>query len=119
MRVRNREGFEGFVGEVDGPAVDGRRARGDRTRRAILDEAVQIASAEGLEGLSIGRLAEALGVSKSGLFAHFGSKVDLQVETVRAARELFMEEVLGAASVEGGIQEIFSLDGRLARLHGA
>jgi AcrR family transcriptional regulator len=109
VRVRNREAFEGFIGEVDGPAVDGRRARGDRTRRAILDEAVQIASAEGLEGLSIGRLAEALGVSKSGLFAHFGSKVDLQVETVRAARDVFMEEVLGAASVEGGIQEIFSL----------
>jgi AcrR family transcriptional regulator len=88
---------------------DGRRARGDRTRRAILDEAVQIASAEGLEGLSIGRLAEALGVSKSGLFAHFGSKLDLQVETVRAAREVFMDEVLGAVSADGGIQEIFSL----------
>ena len=109
MRVRNREGFEGFVGEVDGPAVDGRRARGDRTRRAILDEAVQIASAEGLEGLSIGRLAEELGVSKSGLFAHFGSKVDLQVATVRAAREVFLDEVVGAARVGGGIQEIFSL----------
>jgi AcrR family transcriptional regulator len=90
---------------------DGRRARGDRTRRAILDEAVQIASAEGLEGLSIGRLAEALGVSKSGLFAHFGSKLDLQVETVRAAREVFMDEVLGAASAGGGVQEIFSLTG--------
>jgi AcrR family transcriptional regulator len=88
---------------------DGRRARGDRTRRAILDEAVQIASAEGLEGLSIGRLAEALGVSKSGLFAHFGSKLDLQVETVRAAREVFMEEVLSAARADGGIEEIFSL----------
>jgi AcrR family transcriptional regulator len=100
---------EGLIGQVAGSAVDGRRARGDRTRRAILDEAVQIASAEGLEGLSIGRLADALGVSKSGLFAHFGSKVDLQVETVRAAREVFMDEVLGAASVEGGIQEIFSL----------
>jgi AcrR family transcriptional regulator len=89
--------------------VDGRRARGDRTRRAILDEAVQIASAEGLEGLSIGRLAEALGVSKSGLFAHFGSKLDLQVETVRAAREVFVDEVLGAASADGGIDEVLSL----------
>src|SRR3954454_14502717 len=89
--------------------VDGRRARGDRTRRAILDEAVQIASAGGLEGLSIGRLAEGVGVSKSGLFAHFGSKLDLQIETVRAARELFVDEVLGAASAGGGIQEIFSL----------
>ena len=89
--------------------VDGRRARGDRTRRAILDEAVQIASAEGLEGLSIGRLAEALGVSKSGLFAHFGSKLDLQVETVKAARDVFVDEVLGAASADGGIDEVLSL----------
>jgi AcrR family transcriptional regulator len=105
------------AGTIEGPSEgritngrsDGRRARGDRTRRAILEEAVQIASAEGLEGLSIGRLAEALGVSKSGLFAHFGSKLDLQVETVRAGREVFMDEVLGAASADGGIQEIFSL----------
>ena len=89
--------------------VDGRRARGDRTRRAILDEAVQIASAEGLEGLSIGRLAEALGVSKSGLFAHFGSKLDLQVDTVKAARDMFVDEVLGAASADGGIDEVLSL----------
>ncbi len=89
--------------------IDGRRARGDRTRRAILDEAVQIASAEGLEGLSIGRLAEALDVSKSGLFAHFGSKLDLQVETVRAARDLFIDEVMGAASGDGGIEGILSL----------
>jgi AcrR family transcriptional regulator len=89
--------------------ADGRRARGDRTRRAILDESVQIASAEGLEGLSIGRLAEALGVSKSGLFAHFGSKLDLQIETVRAARDVFVDEVLGAASADGGIDEVLSL----------
>jgi AcrR family transcriptional regulator len=89
--------------------VDGRRARGDRTRKAILDEAIQIASAEGLEGLSIGRLAGELGVSKSGLFAHFGSKVDLQVETVRAARETFIDEVIGAARADGGIDEVLSL----------
>ena len=94
---------------TDHQIVDGRRARGDRTRRAILDEAVQIASAEGLEGLSIGRLAEALGVSKSGLFAHFGSKLDLQVDTVRAAREIFVDEVLGAASAGGGVAEVLSL----------
>jgi AcrR family transcriptional regulator len=97
------------AGGITNGRSDGRRARGDRTRRAILEESVQIASAEGLEGLSIGRLAEALGVSKSGLFAHFGSKLDLQVETVRAAREVFMDEVLGVASAGGGIREIFSL----------
>jgi len=89
--------------------ADGRRARGDRTRRAILDEAIQIASAEGLEGLSIGRLAGELGVSKSGLFAHFGSKLDLQVETVKAARETFLEEVVSTARADGGIQEVLSL----------
>jgi AcrR family transcriptional regulator len=106
--LQENNGRETSGRETNG-RLDGRRARGDRTRRAILDEAVQIASVEGLEGLSIGRLAEALGVSKSGLFAHFGSKLDLQVETVRAARELFMDEVLGAASAGGGIREIFSL----------
>ena len=89
--------------------ADGRRARGDRTRRTILDHAVQIASAEGLEGLSIGRLADELGVSKSGLFAHFGSKAELQVATVRAAREIFLDEVVAPARVGGGVQEVFSL----------
>jgi AcrR family transcriptional regulator len=89
--------------------ADGRRARGDRTRKTILDHAIQIASTEGLEGLSIGRLAEELGVSKSGLFAHFGSKVDLQVATVQAAREVFLDEVVAAARVGGGVQEIYSL----------
>ena len=51
-----------------------RHARGMRTHTAILRRAVDIASAEGLEGLTVGRLAEDLGMSKSGLFAHFGSK---------------------------------------------
>jgi AcrR family transcriptional regulator len=88
---------------------DGRRARGRRTRSSILQEAVQIASAEGLEGLSMGRLAGALGVSKSGLFAHFGSKTELQVATVRAAREMFMDEVIAAARAGGGIDEVLSL----------
>jgi AcrR family transcriptional regulator len=96
--------------EPQAPApADGRRARGDRSRRAILDEAIQIASAEGLEGLSIGRLASELGLSKSGLFAHFGSKIDLQVATVEAAREVFIDEVIGAARAEGGIEEVLSL----------
>jgi AcrR family transcriptional regulator len=90
-------------------AADGRKARGDRTRQAILEKAVQVASAEGLEGLSIGRLAGDLGVSKSGLFAHFGSKSDLQVATVQAARRIFVDEVLGRAVPYGGIDEVLSL----------
>jgi AcrR family transcriptional regulator len=70
---------------------DGRRLRGDRTRRAILARAMQIASAEGLEGVSLGRLAADLGMSKSGLFAHFGSKEELQLKTLRAAARIFVE----------------------------
>ena len=65
---------------------DGRRLRGDRTKRAILAKAVDLASVEGLEGLSIGRLASELGVSKSGLFAHFGSKLELSSKPCRPPR---------------------------------
>lgn len=69
-------------------------ARAEQTRRAILARAVDLASVEGLEGLTIGRLADALSLSKSGLFAHFGSKEDLQLAVVEAAREVFTAEVL-------------------------
>ena len=75
----------------------GRKAQGERTRKAILEMAVNIASAEGLEGLTIGRLALELSMSKSGLFAHFGSKEDLQVATVEAARAIFINEVIKPA----------------------
>ena len=75
----------------------GRKAQGERTRKAILETAVHIASAEGLEGLTIGRLAAELSMSKSGLFAHFGSKEDLQVATVEAARSIFIHEVIKPA----------------------
>ncbi len=76
------------------PAADGRKVRGDRTRRAILTAAVNVASVEGLEGLSIGRLATELEMSKSGLFAHFGSKEELQISTVRAAAAIFTHRVI-------------------------
>ncbi len=71
--------------------------KGGRTRGAILDRAVDIASAEGLEGLTIGRLAAELEMSKSGLFAHFGSKRDLQLATVGAARARFVGAVADGA----------------------
>ncbi len=74
--------------------ADGRKVRGDRTRRAILTAAVNVASVEGLEGLSIGRLATELEMSKSGLFAHFGSKEELQISTVRAAAAIFAQRVI-------------------------
>jgi AcrR family transcriptional regulator len=73
------------------------RPKGERTRNAILETAVHISSAEGLEGLTIGRLASELAMSKSGLFAHFGSKEDLQVATVEAARSIFIREVIKPA----------------------
>jgi len=67
--------------------------KGDRTRARILDEAVELASVQGLGTLTIGPLAERLGLSKSGLFAHFRSKEALQVETLERAAELFRADV--------------------------
>jgi AcrR family transcriptional regulator len=68
-------------------------AKGDRTRSRILNEAVELASVGGLGTLTIGPLAERLGLSKSGLFAHFRSKEALQVETLDRAATLFREAV--------------------------
>ena len=62
-----------------------RRSDGERSRRAILDAATKLATVEGLEGMSIGRLAEHIGMSKSGLYAHFGSKEELQLAAVMHA----------------------------------
>jgi len=78
--------------------------KGAQTRAAILDRAVDLASVEGLEGLTIGRLAAELEMSKSGLFAHFGSKQDLQLATVHAAAERFRRAVIepAFAAAEGG-----------------
>ena len=75
-----------------------RRSDGERSRNAILREAGQLATVEGISGLSIGRLAEAVGMSKSGLFAHFGSKEELQVATIEMARAVFTEQVIDPAS---------------------
>ena len=74
-----------------------RRADGERSRAAILREASRLATVEGLGGLSMGRLADAVGMSKSGLFAHFGSKEELQLATVDAASEVFFAEVVAPA----------------------
>ena len=82
---------------------DGRRARGARTRQAILSHAARLASAEGLESVSLPRLAGDLGISKSSLFAHFGSKEELQLATVEEATRIFTQEVLvpGLAAPRG------------------
>jgi AcrR family transcriptional regulator len=90
--------------------LDGRRERGRRTRESILATAVDIASVEGLEGLTIGRLASELGMSKSGLFAHFGSKEELQLATIAAAREIFVAEVVEPArAAERGLPRLAAL----------
>lgn len=73
------------------------RSDGVRTRAAILDAATRLASVTGLEGLSIGELADAVGMSKSGLYAHFGSKQDLQLATIEAARSQFIDVVVQPA----------------------
>jgi AcrR family transcriptional regulator len=71
-----------------------RRSDGEQTHAAILDAAMRLASIEGLGSLTIGRLARELGVSKSGVFAHFRSKQRLQQETIAAAEAVFEREVL-------------------------
>jgi AcrR family transcriptional regulator len=92
------------------PDVDGRRRRGLRTRESILATAVDVASVEGLEGLTIGRLATELGMSKSGLFAHFGSKEELQLATIEAARGIFVDEVVTPARrAERGLPRLVAL----------
>src|SRR5580704_9058020 len=73
------------------------RADGERTRSAILRAAASLATVDGLEGLSIGNLAAAIGMSKSGLYAHFGSKQELQLATVQEAGKIFAGEVVQPA----------------------
>jgi AcrR family transcriptional regulator len=86
-----------------------RRPRGLKTRRAILRKAVNIASLEGLEGLTIGKLAGTLRISKSGLFAHFGSKEDLQCAVVDEARDIFVEKVVLPATKLHGLRLLRAL----------
>src|SRR3954465_6113600 len=74
-----------------------RRADGERTRSAILRTAASLATVEGLEGLSIGNLAAATGISKSGLYAHFGSKQELQLASAEEAERILTEEVVQPA----------------------
>src|SRR5713101_8623178 len=85
------------------PSVLYQRARATRTRAEILTVAVDLASAEGLEGLTIGRLATESHMSKTGIFAHFGSKEQLQLATVGAAKQIFLEQVVkpGLTSLRG------------------
>jgi len=78
-------------------STDRRRLRGMKTRQAILAHAARVGSAEGLEAVSLQRLATDLGISKSGLFAHFGSKEELHMATIEAAARIFTDEVIRPA----------------------
>ncbi len=90
--------------------TDGRLRRGDETRRTVLKRAVDIASIQGLEGLSIGQLAADLQISKSGLFAHFGAKEELQLSTIRAARRIYADTVVTPAlAVPAGMERLWAL----------
>lgn len=85
------------VTRVADATQDGRLLRGEQSRRLVLHRAVEIASLEGLEALSLGRLSGELQLSKSGVFALFGSKEELQLATVRAAMKTYVETVVQPA----------------------
>jgi AcrR family transcriptional regulator len=81
------------------PAAARRRAaggprKGEQTRAAIVEAALELAARNGLEGLTIGALAERMQMSKSGVFAHFGSREDLQIAVLKAYERRFVDEVL-------------------------
>lgn len=92
------------------------RAPGDRARARIVEQAAGLATVEGLDGLSIGRLAEATGVAKSSVHALFGSKEELQLATIDAAQDSFIAEVVAPAlaTTETGRERLVALcDGYL------
>lgn len=77
--------------------LDGRLVRGQRTRAAVLDQALLLTTVAGLDGLSLGQVADALGVSKSGLFAHWRSKEALQLAVIEHARAQWTDMVIRPA----------------------
>ena len=87
--------------------------KGEQTRAAIVDSALDIASRAGLEGLTIGSLAERMQMSKSGVFAHFGSREDLQIAVLKAYEQRFVEDVLvPALPVRRGLPRLSAIFGR-------
>ena len=96
--------------------TDGRLARGERTRTAVLDQALRLATVDGLDGLSLSQVADALGVSKSGLFAHWRSKEALQLAVIEHARAQWTGEVIRPAlQAPHGVRRLWALhDRRLA-----
>ncbi|MCM2421767.1 TetR/AcrR family transcriptional regulator [Streptomyces sp. RKAG293] len=101
---------------ADGERPDGRRVRGERTRQAVLDTAVALASVDGLDGLSLARLSGALGVSKSGLFTHWRDKEQLQLDVIDRARKQWGALVMRPAQdAPAGVRRLLALhEARLA-----
>jgi AcrR family transcriptional regulator len=100
------------------PTPERRRSAGERSREAILAAAARLATVEGLDGLSIGRLASEVGMSKSGLYAHFDSKLDLQLATIEAANAVFDREVVepGLAAAPGSARVLALADAFLSHV---
>jgi AcrR family transcriptional regulator len=105
---------------VASPKPGRKRSDGERSRGAIVDEAARLATVEGIGGVSLSRLADSVGMSKSGLFAHFGSKEELQLATIERANEIFDAQVLEPASTAtGGLERLRRLaDGYLRYVQG-
>ncbi|MEW9550699.1 TetR/AcrR family transcriptional regulator [Nonomuraea sp. NPDC050783] len=98
---------------------DGRRLRGSRSREAILERAVSLASVEGLDGLTLGRLAAATGTSKSGFFAHWAGKEQLQLDAVEWAARQWSEHVVAPAlRAPAGVRRLFALHEARLRFYG-
>jgi AcrR family transcriptional regulator len=97
--------------DQDQPPARRTRAPGQRSRARVVEQAARLATIEGLEGLSIGRLAEAAGLPKSSVHALFGSKEELQLATIHAARDSFITEVVEPAlgSAEQGRERLLAL----------
>src|SRR5262245_24194736 len=107
MRSHNSE-----TGRADGGTHAGRKPRADgvASRRAILLAAANLATTRGLEGLSVGELAQHIGMSKSGLYAHFKSKEELELATIETAAEIFEREVLvPAEKSRAGLERVWGL----------
>jgi AcrR family transcriptional regulator len=86
------------------------RSDGDRSRERILETATRLATVEGLHGLSIARLARATGMSKSGVYGLFGSKEELQLATIEAARRVFVAEVIEPSlAASSGVARLLAL----------
>lgn len=96
--------------KVGGDIADRAPSKGQLSREAILLTAAKLATTRGLDGLSIGELAAEVGMSKSGLYAHFKSKEELEVATINTAAEIFDAEVLQrASSAPPGIKRLRAL----------